>query len=523
MKSSPLKIVIIYLIAGLCWIFTSDNVLAHFSGAAASSGVFLQRDIFKGSLYVLVTAILLYFLIRHYFKALWRSQANYRKLFEENPCPMFAFDPATFRFVAVNEACVRQYGYTREQLLSMVFTDICHPCEADKVKQAALSSTLLHQNSGTWRHVTREGKELYVNLTVHKAVIGGSLALWAQVSDVTEARKNELLLTEAMERYDLVSKATNDLIWDWDSLTGKVSVNTAVKSIFARDLDDMKADWYKEVMHPEDSRRVLNSMSRTIAEGRDTWSADYRIKCGDGNYRYITSRAYLLYDQDNKVRRITGIAQDVTAVKQNALLLQEALERYDLTVKATNDVIWDWSAERGKAIIKGPFEENFGYKAVMIDKEWFSARIHPQDNERVWQSACAVHDYLGHVWAVEFRLRCADGSYKYVNNRAYLIYDECGRPVRATGVIQVIEQQKEYEKKIEMQNVLLKEIAQICSHELRGPVASIRGLLILLSEDNIDHKENKRVFNYLEMASMKLDNVIHRMMEKANEVYYELE
>jgi PAS domain S-box-containing protein len=522
MKSSPLKIVVIYLMAGLCWIFLGDKVLIDISGGVGSA-VFLRREIFKGALYVLLTAILLYFLIRHYFRVLWRSEANYRTLFEENPCPMFAFDPATFRLVAVNEACVRQYGYTREQLLSMLFTDICHPCEADQVKQAAVSAALLHQKASPWRHVTREGREFYVNLTVHKAVIGGRLALWAQVSDVTEARKNELLLTEAIERYDLVSKATNDLIWDWNAETEKVSVNTAMKSIFQYELEEVKTRWYRGVLHPDDFKRVFDSMARAIDEGRDTWSADYRIKCADGNYSYVTSRAYILYDEEKRVRRVTGIAQDVTAVKHNALLLQEALERYDLTVKATNDVIWDWSAETGNAIIKGPFQENFGYETMVVNQEWFRTKVHPQDHERVWRSAAAVNRSHGHVWAVEFRLKCADGSYKYVNNRAYFIHNDAGRPVRATGVIQVIEKQKEYEKKIETQNVLLKEIAQICSHELRGPVASIRGLLVLLNEDNIDQEENKKVFNYLETASLKLDKVIHRMMEKANEVYYELE
>jgi PAS domain S-box-containing protein len=371
--------------------------------------------------------------------------------------------------------------------------------------------------------LTREGKQLFVQITVHNTVIRGREALWVQVRDITEATQNEILLTEAMERYNLVSRATNDLIWDWDAASGKVSVNTAAKKMFQYDLEEMKRSTYRELIHPQDFGKVFDSMKRTLAEGRDTWTADCRIKTGKGNYRYVSSRAYILYDEEKRVRRVTGIVQDVTGIKNNALQLQEALERYDLTVKATHDVIWDWSAATHKVIVKGPLKENFGYGISEADKDWFFSRLHPEDQAGLKASIINAGLKRDPFWGREFRLKCADGSYKYVNNRAYIIYDDAGHAIRATGVIQVIQKQKEYETKIESQNVLLKEIAQICSHELRGPVASIRGLLILLNGDQVGEDENKKVFHYLDNAALRLDKVIHRVVEKANHVYYDME
>jgi PAS domain S-box-containing protein len=519
MKSSPRKIVAIYLAAGFAWILISDKLLASFSGKALNAPI-ITHEIIKGFAFVLVTGIILYFLMDHYLREILKSQGAYRKLFEQNPCPMFTFDPETLHFLAVNDACVLQYGYTRAEFLSMSINDI-RPREDITGLLAVMNAGYHYNSSSVWKHLTKQGKELYVNITYQDIKINGKRAWWVMVQDMTKAKKNEMLLTGALERYDLVAKATNDLIWDWDAHTDKASVNDSLHDLFQYDLTEIDSAWYAEKIHPEDYLRVSHVVLEAIAKERDTWSEEFRLRCADGGYKYLTSRAHILYDEQHRVRRITGIAQDITAAKSNELLLRETLERYDLTVKATNDIIWDWKKATGKAVLSGPIGEHFGYDISMMDSAWFRAKLHPEDSKQVWLSIRNTRKALNQLWSGQFRVMCSDGTYKYVNNRAYIIYDELRKPKRAIGVIQIIQQQKEHEKRIESQNKLLREIAHICSHELRGPVASIKGLLVLINQDEINSAENEKILRYLDMAALKLDDVIHHVVKKANQVYYD--
>src|ERR1044072_4510779 len=61
---------------------------------------------------------------RHTYEALCRSEAQYRALFENNPQPMWVYDERTLRFLAVNEAAIERYGYSREEFLSMTIKSI---------------------------------------------------------------------------------------------------------------------------------------------------------------------------------------------------------------------------------------------------------------------------------------------------------------------------------------------------------------------------------------------------------------
>ena len=120
------------------------------------------------------------------------EQALLRALFEDSPVPAWIFERETHRFLAVNDAALRQYGYSREEFLALTLEEI-RPPEEVPVLHAALASgeyaRFVHQ--GGHRHRRKDGTLLDVELTAQEVAYGGERAVLAQVVDVTARKRAE--------------------------------------------------------------------------------------------------------------------------------------------------------------------------------------------------------------------------------------------------------------------------------------------------------------------------------------------
>lgn len=128
--------------------------------------------------------------------ALKDSEERYRLLFESTPQPIWVYNEETLRFLAVNEAATRIYGYTKEQFLSMTVNDI-RPKEdipALLIKNGQDENELVL--SSPWRHETSDKKTIYVELSSHPIVFDGKNSRLVIVNDVTERK----LLDEKQQR-----------------------------------------------------------------------------------------------------------------------------------------------------------------------------------------------------------------------------------------------------------------------------------------------------------------------------------
>ena len=129
-------------------------------------------------------------------EALKDSEERYRQLFECTPQPIWVYDEETLYFLAVNEAAIRVYGYSREEFLSMTIKDV-RPSEdvpALLIKTAAgIEGPVL---TSPWRHKKKDGSLIYVEIASHPLLFGGKRARLAIATDVTERK----LLDEEQKR-----------------------------------------------------------------------------------------------------------------------------------------------------------------------------------------------------------------------------------------------------------------------------------------------------------------------------------
>ena len=173
MRAGALKIAALYTLAGILWITLSDRILVvmqkHFD-----LGFVLFLSSIKGICYVLITGIMLYQLIRMYTRRLADSEEQYRSYFEEYPAPRWVVNRKTMLIVAVNNAAINYYGYSREEFLKMSALDI-------KPQEDIKECILLFRNLkaglndiGESRHLKKDGTLMNVNVSAQ--VLAGGYA-----------------------------------------------------------------------------------------------------------------------------------------------------------------------------------------------------------------------------------------------------------------------------------------------------------------------------------------------------------
>jgi PAS domain S-box-containing protein len=133
------------------------------------------------------------------------SEASYRRLFEVNPHPMWVYDLETLRFLVVNDAAVRRYGYSREEFLALTIRDIRPPEDVPALLGSVARTGPGLEQAGLWRHRPKDGSLIDVEITSHTLEFDGRRAKLVLAIDVTERRRTEETLRwlqQAVEQAD---------------------------------------------------------------------------------------------------------------------------------------------------------------------------------------------------------------------------------------------------------------------------------------------------------------------------------
>jgi diguanylate cyclase (GGDEF)-like protein/PAS domain S-box-containing protein len=128
-----------------------------------------------------------------------RRQDSFRLLFEANPVPMMVYDRDDFRYLAVNDAAVAHYGYSREQFLKMNGVDIRPPEDHERFREALRNHAHLPSRSSTWRHLKADGTPIEVQIYSAPLTYQGRPAALVAIVDQTERNRVDAQLRETRE------------------------------------------------------------------------------------------------------------------------------------------------------------------------------------------------------------------------------------------------------------------------------------------------------------------------------------
>lgn len=146
-----------------------------------------------------------------------RSEARYRLLFENNPHPMWVYDTESFRFLAVNAVATEVYGYSKEEFLAMSILDVRPEADHEKFLAYLAAESPSGSRSGPWRHGTKEGAPLFMEINSREIEFEGRRARLVIASDVGARIALEDQLRQA-HKMEAVGQLAGGIAHDFNNL-----------------------------------------------------------------------------------------------------------------------------------------------------------------------------------------------------------------------------------------------------------------------------------------------------------------
>ena len=271
-----------------------------------------------------------------------RERYLLRTLIDHLPDSIYVKDVDS-RFIITNRAQLRLIGArTEEETIGKTITNYIDPSNADEVIKN--DNLLLKTGRALVNReeyvINKKGEKKWLLTTrvplqeEDNKVIG----LVGISRDITDRKKIEESLRNSIERFNIVSKATNDAIWDWDLKVDTVFWSDAVTLLFGYERTSIAENpmWWEEHIHEEDKERVLSRVHQHIKEGIESWQDEYRFICADGTVKWVFDRGYILLDDTHQPYRMIGAMMDITERKKlQDELAAQTIARQKVVTEAT--------------------------------------------------------------------------------------------------------------------------------------------------------------------------------------------
>jgi hypothetical protein len=318
-------------------------------------------------------------------QALEESESSFNYLFQNSPLPMWVYELSSLRFLAVNHAAISTYGFSRNEFIAMRITDIRPEDDLDRLFQTVADATPYLQTSG-WRHRTKGGRELDVDIYSHRLDFDGRPARMVVALDVTARKTAEVrLAAENSER----RRAEAEVRVLNAELERRVAARTVELEVANRELESFAYSISHDLRAP---LRHMDGFSQALIE-------DYGNILDDNAKRFLerirvgSIRMGHLIDDLLKLSRVSrgGLERERVQLSKIAFAIIDELREAEPNRLVTVEIAPDMEVIADARLMRVALSNLLG-NAWKFTKKTPDARIEFGLASRVGAAAYFIHD-----------------------------------------------------------------------------------------------------------------------------------
>lgn len=384
----------------------------------------------------------------------------------------------------VNAAFERILGWSEQESLSRPFLDFIHPED-----RAMAVETLARLESGDPainfldRNICKDGSHRWISWIV--IPVPGRDILFGIGQDITERKQAEQALRESEERFQAFMDNSPSAAWMKDEQGHYVYLNKSYEKLLGVRREDWRGKTDFDLWPAETAEQFWKNDQTVVAGGQAVGVTEETVD-SKGERCYWWSFKFPFQDAQGK-RYIGGVAIDITdrrraeaalqkahhelerRVEERTAELQASNERFELVVRGVGVGIWDWDIRTGKVYYSRRWKVLFGYEENEVGDgfgDW-ARLLHPDERDSVIKFG---EDFLAGTssdFAVEYRLRHKDGSYRWIVGHGVVVRDEQGKAIRLVGSHGDVTDRKLAEEKLKAEQQALRRMVLANDHERR--------------------------------------------------------
>lgn len=274
----------------------------------------------------------------------------------------------------------------------------------------------------------------------------GEAAPFAVVLSIVDVTREKKLSGEVEER-DILFRSfldnTPSLAWVLDENATLLFASTSFYKYFGLKKESGINKNILELVPSTVADALYKKHTQVLETGLPVETVE-KMKWSDGTNFVFHINLFPIRGVANK-KMVGGHAVNMAEKFATEKKLREANERLLLLSRATTDAIWEWDMQTGYIFRNDALMDMVGYHAEdSKGLSWWLRRIHPEDRNRLSDIIKDATDKGQHSWEDEYRFKCADGTYKHVQDKGYVVYEN-GLPVKMIGSLQDVTELKELE------------------------------------------------------------------------------
>ncbi|WP_333333388.1 PAS domain S-box protein [Microcoleus sp. BROC3] len=263
----------------------------------------------------------------------------------------------------------------------------------------------------------------------------------------------------AIARLAAIVESSEDAILSKDLEGVVTSWNVGAETIFGYTAVEIVGQSGSKLI-PADYRDEANEIFTKIQRGERIEHYDTKRLRKDGTLIDVSMSVSPIKDQAGNIIGASKIARNIADRKQAEAALRQSEERWELSVRGNNDGIWDWNVQTNDVFFSSRWKEMLGYEDGEIQNildKWANL-VHPDDLGWVMQ---AVQDHFAKktpFYITEHRVRCKDGSYKWILDRGQALWDDAGNVIRMAGSHTDITERKQAEVALQVSEARYRQL-----------------------------------------------------------------